>query len=126
MNWLDNVIGFFSPETAARRAAWRGYLEEVKSYDAGDHRRGNANWRAVNQSGEFTDRYSRDTVRARARDLERNSDLMNSLISAYVRNVVGKGFILQASTGNEKLNAEIEKLWKVWRSEERRVGKECH
>ena len=114
MNWLDNVIGFFSPETAARRAAWRGYLEEVKSYDAGDHRRGNANWRAVNQSGEFTDRYSRDTVRARARDLERNSDLMNSLISAYVRNVVGKGFILQASTGNEKLNAEIEKLWKVW------------
>ena len=114
MNWLDNVIGFFSPETAARRAAWHGYLEEVKSYDAGDHRRGNANWRAVNQSGEFTDRYSRDTVRARARDLERNSDLMNSLISAYVRNVVGKGFILQASTGNEKLNAEIEKLWKVW------------
>lgn len=114
MNWLDNMIGFFSPQTAARRAAWRGYLEEIRNYDAGDHRRGNANWRATNQSGEFTDRYSRDTVRARARDLERNSDLMNSVISAFVRNVVGKGFILQAETGNENLNAEIEKLWKIW------------
>ena len=62
----------------------------------------------------MTDRYSRDTVRARARDLERNSDLMNSIIGPFVRNVVGKGLILQAETGNASLNEEIEKLWRVW------------
>ena len=30
------------------------------------------------------------------------------------RNVIGSGFKLQAMTPNEKLNEEIEKLWKKW------------
>ena len=114
MSWLDNAIGWFSPKLGAQRAAWKMYMDELRSYDAGDHSRTNANWRAVNQSAEFTDRYSRDTVRARSRDLERNSDIMNSVISPFVRNVVGKGLILQADTSNAALNGEIEKLWKVW------------
>lgn len=74
----------------------------------------NAGWRAANYSAEMTDRTSRDTIRARARDLERNSDIANSLISAYKRNVIGAGFNLQAKTKNTKLNADIEKLWKKW------------
>ena len=62
----------------------------------------------------MTDRTSRDTIRARARDLERNSDMMNGLISAFVRNIVGGGFTLQAKTGKEKLNGQIETLWRDW------------
>ena len=46
--------------------------------------------------------------------MERNSDIMASVISPFIRNVVGKGVILQAETGNPELNKEIEKLWKVW------------
>lgn len=114
MNWLDAIIGWFSPETAARREAWRMVLEEQRHYDAGDYSRVNAGWHVLNQSAEYTDRYSRDTVRARARDLERNSDMMNSIIGPFVRNVVGKGLILQAETENAELNDQIEKLWKVW------------
>lgn len=114
VGWLDNLIGWISPEAAAKREAWRRVWEEQRNYDAGDYSRTNANWRVFNQSAEFTDRYSRDTVRARARDLERNSDLMNSVVGPFVRNVIGKGLILQAETGNEKLNEEIERLWKVW------------
>ncbi len=114
MNWLDTIIGWFSPETAAKREAWRQVLDEQRHYDAGDHRRLNSGWYATNQSAEITDRYSRDTVRARARDLERNSDMMNSVIGPFVRNVVGKGLILQAETGNTDLNREIERLWKIW------------
>ena len=114
MNWLDRVIGWFSPETAANREAWRQVLQEYRNYDAGNYGRTNTNWRAVNQSAEYTDRYSRDTVRARARDLERNSDMMNSVIGPFVRNVVGKGLILQAETGDEVLNEQIERLWKIW------------
>ena len=89
MNWLDKIIGWFNPEAAAKREAWRQAMDEQRSYDAGSHNRVNANWRAVNQSAEYTDRYYRDIVRARARDLERNSDLMNSVIGPFVRNVVG-------------------------------------
>ena len=103
MNWLDGIIGFFSPEWGARREAWRRCLDEQRHYDAGDYSRGNANWRVLNQSAEFTDRYSRDNVRARARDLELNSDMMNSVIGAYTRNVIGGGYTLQAKTGNDTL-----------------------
>lgn len=114
MSLLDNIIAYISPSAAAKREAWRQALELQRHYDAGDSRRLNSGWIATNQSAEYTDRYSRDTVRARARDLERNSDLMNSVIGPFVRNVVGKGFILQADTGDEKLNQDIEALWKVW------------
>ncbi len=114
MNWLDGIIGFISPEWGARREAWRQSLLDLRNYDAGSYDRGNANWRAINQSAEFTDRYSRDNVRARARDLERNSDMMNSVIGAYTRNVIGGGYTLQAKTGNDDLNNAIEKAWKKW------------
>lgn len=113
-NFLDNVIGFFSPEAGARREAWRKSLEEMRHYDAGNYDRLNAGWIAYNQSAEQTDRYSRNTVRARARDLERNSDMANSIIGAYKRNIVGLGVTLQANTPNEKLNDAIEDAWKEW------------
>lgn len=114
MNLLDNIIGWISPEAGARREAWRKSLEEMRSYDAGNYGRLNAGWVAYNQSAEQTDRYNRETVRARARDLERNSDMANSIIGAYKRNVIGLGWTLQAHTGDEKLNDEIEHAWRKW------------
>ena len=114
MNWLDGIIGFISPEWGARREARRQSLTEMRNYDAGNYDRGNANWRVLNQSAEFTDRYSRDNVRARARDLERNSDMMNSVIGAYKRNVIGGGYALQAKTGSDKTNEIIQTAWKKW------------
>lgn len=114
MSWLDNVIGWISPEWGARREAWRMTLREYRNYDAGDYSRGNANWRVINQSAEFTDRFSRENVRARARDLERNSDMMNSVVRAYTRNVIGGGYTLQARTDNKELNKDIENAWKKW------------
>ena len=89
MSWLDNVVAWISPEAGAKRAAWRATYNELRNYDAGNNSRLNAGWRAANYSAEMTDRTSRDTIRARARDLERNSDIANSLISAYKRNVIG-------------------------------------
>jgi lambda family phage portal protein len=114
MSWLDNMIGFFSPAAAFRREAWRQANEQLKSYDAGHGGRLNAGWRVTNASAEATDLYDRDIVRARARDLERNSDVMNSVLSAYKRNVVGSGFQLQAKTKKSNLNKKLEELWRRW------------
>lgn len=117
MNFIDNIVSFFSPKAGAERAAYRQALNEFERnyyYDAGDNRRINANWRIGNTSAEYTDRYSRDIVRARARDLERNSDMMNSIISAFTRNVVGKGYNLQAQTNKSKRNDQLEDLWNEW------------
>ncbi|MCD8206731.1 MAG: phage portal protein [Bacteroidales bacterium] len=113
-NWIDNLVAFISPKKGAEREAWRQQLEEMKNYDAGQFDRLNAGWYAYNQSAEDTDRTYRDTVRARARDLERNSDMANSIIGAYKRNVVGLGWTLQARTDDENLNTQIEELWHEW------------
>lgn len=111
MNIIDRVVSWFDPRRGLARMAWR---DELRHYDAGDDSRLNANCRAINTSAEMTDRYSRDTVRARARDLERNSDMLNAIIGAFSRNIVGGGFNLQAETGDTNLNQQIEKLWAQW------------
>ena len=99
MSWLESAISFISPEWGAKREAWRRYGEELReSYDAAGYGNGSANWRVTNQSAELTDRYNRDTVRARGRDLERNSDMLNSVTGAFKRNVFGDGFMLRAKT----------------------------
>lgn len=115
MGFLDNIIGWFSPETAYKRESYRQALDFLRNYDAGSYDRPNQNWRVTtNQSAELTDRYSRDEVRARARDLERNSDFMNAVAGAFKRNVVGGGYFIQAKTEDTELNKEIERAWKKW------------
>ena len=114
MGFLDNIITAISPEAGYKREAWRQALEELRGYDAASHGRLNAGWRVFNESAELTDRYSRDVIRARARDLERNSDIGQSVIRAFRRNVFGKGYKLQPKTGSELLNDQLGKLWKQW------------
>ena len=115
MGFIDNIVAVFSPEAAYRREAYRQAYEELRSsYDAGSFDKNNRNWRVSNSSAEITDRYSRDGVRARARDLERNSDIMNSVIGAFKRNIVGGGYHVQVKTEDEDLNTQIEKAWKKW------------
>ena len=114
MNWFDKSIAFISPSLGAKRLAWKNSLEEMRSYDAGTDERLNAGWRTVNSTGEQVDRVFRETIRARARDLERNSDIQESIVGAFERNVVGEGFQLQALTEDEKLNDQIEELWEEW------------
>lgn len=114
LNFLDRTIAWISPEKAYKRMAYRQAVEAMRNYDAANDDHLNAGWRAVNARAEATDGMYRDTIRARSRDLERNSDILESVILAFVRNVVGKGFNLQVKTTDEKLNTEIEELFKMW------------
>ena len=111
---LDNMIAALSPRRAYERELWRQGLDNLRGYDAAGYGRINAGWRARNESAEITDRYSRDVVRARARDLERNSDIAQAILHAYKRNVVGKGYTLRALTGSDALDKQIETMWKRW------------
>ena len=115
MGLIDNIVALFSPAAAYKREAYRQAYEELRSsYDAGSYDKSNRNWRVSNSSAEITDRYSRDGVRARARDLERNSDIMNSVVGAFKRNIIGGGYHVQVKTEDEELNKQIEKAWKKW------------
>ena len=115
MSFIDSIVAAFSPEAAYRREAYRQAYNSLRSsYDAGSFDKGNQNWRVSNTSAELTDRYGRDDVRARARDLERNSDIMNSVVGAFKRNVVGGGYHVQVRTEDQDLNKQIELAWKKW------------
>ncbi len=118
MNFLDKAILYINPKKGYERLSYREAAQ--RSYDSGNHGRRNSGWNVVNSTAEQTDSMQRDTIRARARDLERNSDIAESIINAYERNVVGRGFKLQAKIldkdGNEddSLNKQIEDLFKEW------------
>jgi len=118
LNWLDKAIGFLSPSWAYRREAWRQAVRGF--YDAGDTGRLNSGWTQVNATAEQTDSPQRDVIRARARDLERNSDIAEAIISPLERNVVGTGIKLQAKVkkpdgdDDDELNQQIEDLFSEW------------
>ena len=115
LNMIDRLIGAVSPKAGAIRAAWRGQYEAYRgNYDAGDTGRLQSQWNSMNQSAEMTDRYDRDRVRARARDLERNSDVMGSVPRAFRRNVIGSGLQVRATTGEKEMDNTLEKMWARW------------
>lgn len=115
MGFIDNIVAAFSPQAAYKREAYRQAYDHLRSsYDAGSFDKTNRSWRVGNTSAELTDRYSRDDVRARARDLERNSDIMNAVVGAYKRNVVGGGYHVEVRTEDQELNKKIEQAWKRW------------
>ena len=115
LNVIDRVIGAVSPKAGAERAAWRSQYEAYRgNYDASDTGRLQSQWNTQNLSAEMTDRYERDTVRARARDLERNSDVMNSVLRAFKRNVIGGGLQVRITTGEPELDCGLEHMWNQW------------
>ena len=115
---IEKAIGLFSPRWAYERAAWRGALRSY--YDSAEVGRLNSGWTTVNATAEQTDQGQRDIIRARARDLERNSDIAEGIIGTFERYIVGTGLVLQAKArtraGEEDdgLNKEIEELFEEW------------
>lgn len=115
MGFVDSLIAAISPSWAYKRECFKQGLAELRAnYDAASYDKSNSRWKALNESADVTDKFERDTVRARARDLERNSDIMNAVVGAFKRNVVGGGYRVQAKTNDPELNSKIEALWKKW------------
>lgn len=105
---FEKVLGFFSPEMAYKRMAYRS------AFEAGMPHRRRDDWTPVDGNTESINQLNRQYMRTKARDLERNSDIANAVISAFERNVVGNGFKLQADTGDDELNAKIEAAFEQW------------
>ena len=84
---ISRVLGWVNPRWALRRELSRQALRQF--YGAAKTGRATDGWTTVSAGAETTNRGSRDIIRARARDLERNSDVMGGLIHPMVSNVVG-------------------------------------
>ena len=83
-------------------------------YDSGTFARGGENWMPIDGRAEDINVMSRDTIRHRARDLERNADYVEAAILAMERNVVGSGIRLDCKLEDTELERKIEALWKMW------------
>lgn len=122
MSLLNRMIFPIAPKLAIERERWRqaGLTYLRGFYTAADQSARSSGWTTVNASGEQVNQGERDIVRARSRDLERNSDLMSSQLLALERNVIGTGIVLQSkildADGREDdaLNEKIEALWGKW------------
>ena len=86
MNALDRLIAWFSPERGYRRSMYRDAFE--RNYDASRTDRRNENWVPISATAEATDAGHRDLIRTRARDLERNNDILES---ALLRRIPQRG-----------------------------------
>lgn len=109
-----NIAERLFPKWAYKREAWRQGLEVLRNYDAARKDRYAQNWHASNESAEMTDKYYRSTIRARSRDLERNSDFMSAVLSAHMRSVIGSGYDLQSQCENKEFAKEAEALFSEW------------
>ncbi|MGG1650118.1 phage portal protein [Paenibacillus sp. NRS-1780] len=115
MSWLDRSIAAISPRWAYKRMAWRTGMDV---FDSGSRGRLNHNWNPSQTPNEHMKATERSLIRARAQDMERNSDIGGAIISAFERNVIGTGIMLQAKlphdlpgNANGEMNKQIEDLW---------------
>ena len=69
---LEKAIAAISPHWACERAF---YAESLRAYEAGEVTRFNDGWVPINEDTENADKTQRDLIKARARYLERNSDI---------------------------------------------------
>lgn len=114
MNTIDRIISYFSPKRAYERIAWRESIKSHGNYKGASRGNNNASWWPVNGKAEQINTPERSTLRARARDLERNSDILSAILLAFEHNVVGSGFKLHMRTDDDTLNESIEKLFREW------------
>lgn len=112
--YLDDFIAVFSPETAVKRRNWRN---AYSAYSAADFTRKDLPFVADGRA-DAIDSPSRDVIRARVRNLERNSEVIAGLLWALENNVIGAQINMQAASKNENFNNRIEELFNDWQLSE--------
>lgn len=92
--------------------AWRSELQ--RNFNSAKSTRLPQNFQPAIGTAETVNKGSRDILRGIARNLENNSDIAESVVLAFERNVIGSGLTLQVKTKDEEFNKTIEALFKEW------------
>ncbi len=111
-NWtkiVSGAIGLFFPRAALQYAMSRTILK--KGYMGGSLRGPDRMWNPGNDSPDKINQVSRDILRARARDLLRNSPYMGGAIQKIVNNVVYTGIKPQFKHKNAD---KLEEMFNKW------------
>lgn len=113
-NILDDVVSVISPEQAVKRKSWR---YAYNGYEAASLTRKDLALGGDGRADQI-DSLSRDVIRTRARNVERNSDIVAGILFALENNVVGAKINMQAASSDEAFNERIEELFNEWQHAE--------
>lgn len=111
MSLLDRVISYISPSLAFRREQARAatnVLQLQRGFDAARRSSRTSNWLAGGGDANTEIAVSLETLRNRARDINRNNAYAARAVNVIVDNVVGIG--IQASIKSKRLAS----VWKDW------------
>lgn len=112
---MDKALSRFAPNLAVRRYGARVKLANLRrAYDAASKGRGTDGWRATGSSADAEIGAAGSILRNRMRDLTRNNPMAAQAVQVLVNNIVGPGIRPRASTGNDELNKQVDKLWAEW------------
>lgn len=94
MSALENMIAFFAPGVALRRAQAKEALGVYSGRsEAGNHSRGWSGFRAQQGSSDYLAALEIDTLRARARDHATNNSLAERAIDVLATSAIGTGIM---------------------------------
>jgi len=117
LNWVDQVVAHFLPSAGVRRAAARNALAYYEAAKPSRHRKLKGN----RASGDALVQRDAATLRALARDLDRNHDLARGILNVMVRNVVGpQGIGIEPTPrmADDKIHdgfaRDLLNLWREW------------
>lgn len=122
---MDDFIGFFSPEMAARRKYFRFISQKMLgSYRGADISRVRGGWITQGGSPDYDLLPDLPKLRERSRDLVRNDGIASGAIDTIVTNIIGSGIRPQSRIDRETLNVDeeyadklqkqMEKIWAQW------------
>lgn len=122
---LDRVIGYWAPQRAERRLRSRIHLALAGGYVAGSRsKRSLAEFTPNSGSANADQLPEMDTMRARSRDMARNSPIACGAINTNVTSVIGPGLKMKPAIDRKTLGMTDEQaeaweykaefLWRMW------------
>lgn len=111
---MDDIVSVFSPEAAVKRRNWR---IAYGGYEAATPSRKDLPFMNDGRAEQFNSA-SRTAVRARVRNIERNSDVASSILCTLESNIVGSKLNFQAASKDKAFNKVVEELFNEWQHSE--------
>jgi len=114
-SWLDNFIGFFSPESKLKRLKARAITSilERKFEGAATGRRTDG-WFSPSTSANTEISTGLIKLRDRSRDLRRNNPYAHKGIQIISSNTIGPGIKTQVKSKNKTKEENFDNLWRAW------------
>jgi len=115
-NWLDNVVGVFSPQRKFKRLQYRHALThlEKRKYDGASRGRRTKNWNPRGTDANAETFKSLRILRNRSRDLVRNDAHAERGIRLIETDTVGTGLVANIRGRSAIKSDRIKQLWEDW------------